>query len=55
MDNGENSVTESFKTVLFSTNNWKDQQQDDIWEGQSHLRDLGTDYRKILKKQEVNV
>jgi hypothetical protein len=32
-----------------------DQKQDDIREGQSHLGDLGTDWRKILKKQEVTV
>jgi hypothetical protein len=32
-----------------------DHKQDDIWERQSHLGGLGTDWRKILKKQEVTV
>jgi len=31
------------------------QKQDDIREAQSHLGHLGTDWRKILKKQEVTV
>jgi hypothetical protein len=41
---------ESFTIVLFSTKNWNDKKQDNIWEGQSHLGDLGTDWRKILKE-----
>jgi len=53
-DNGENFNMESFTNVLFSTQQMI-KKQDHIGEGQSHLGDLGTGCRKILKKQEVTV